>query len=260
MPAQAIDRRFEAAGAIAREAGILAARLFAGRDAETFTLKGHQDYCTEADLAVEQLIKTRLGEAFPEDDVFGEEGGGTFGDRTWVIDPIDGTANFARQIPHFCISIAFVQDGRIEIGAINQPVSGELFLARRGAGVTLNGTAIKVSSIGDIRQSTIELGWSTRRPMTDYVAMIGRLVATGAGFRRAGSGALGMAYVAAGRIEGYGELHINSWDVLAGLLMVQEAGGWANDFLAGNGLTGGNPILACTPALHEILTRITGIA
>ena len=96
--------------------------------------------------------------------------------------------------------------------------------------------------------------------MTDYVAMIGRLVATGAGFRRAGSGALGMAYVAAGRIEGYGELHINSWDVLAGLLMVQEAGGWANDFLAGNGLTGGNPILACTPALHEILTRITGIA
>jgi myo-inositol-1(or 4)-monophosphatase len=103
------------------------------------------------------------------------------------------------------------------------------------------------------------LGWSTRLPFSDYVAMIDRVMATGAGMRRTGSGALGLTDVAAGRIDGYAELHINSWDALAGLLLVEEAGGWANDFLAGDALRGGNPVLACTPRLASALRAATGI-
>jgi myo-inositol-1(or 4)-monophosphatase len=119
---------------------------------------------------------------------------------------------------------------------------------------------MKVSRIADMKQATVELGWSMRRPMSEYIAMIERVTRTGAGFRRAGSGALGLAYVAAGRIEGYAELHINSWDTLAGLLMVREAGGWTNDFLRGDGLRTGNPVLACTPALTQALVTATGIS
>ena len=111
----------------------------------------------------------------------------------------------------------------------------------------------------DIRQATIELGWSSRLPMAEYAAMVARVVATGAGIMRAGSGALGLAYVAAGRSDGYAELHINSWDALAGLLLVEEAGGWTNDFLGDDGLRRGNPVLACAPALKDALVAATGI-
>jgi myo-inositol-1(or 4)-monophosphatase len=175
-----------------------------------------------------------------------------------VIDPIDGTANFARGIAHFCVSIAFVRDGRPLVGAIYAPMSDEMFAARRGGGTTLNGRAMRVSAVTDIRQATVEVGWSPRRPTDDYIALLSHVMATGAGSRRGGSGALGLAYVAAGRSDGYCELHMQPWDVLAGLVMVEEAGGWAADFLAGDGLTEGNPVLACTPGLAEGLAQASG--
>ena len=191
--------------------------------ATAYKLKGPQDYWTAADGEVEKLIVGRLSEAFPEDTFFGEEGGGSFSPEVWVIDPIDGTANFARGIPHFCISIAFLREGRMTIGVIYDPMRRELFATLSGGGATCNGRPMRVSTLSDIRSATVELGWSMRRPMKHYVELIGQLTATGAGFRRAGSGALGLAYVADGRCEGYCELHINSWDALAGLLLV--AGG-----------------------------------
>ena len=141
------------------------------------------------------------------------------GASAWIIDPIDGTANFARGNPHFAISIAYVRDGVPEAGVVYNPVCNELYAARRGRGATLNGQSIVVSGISEMRLATIELGWSTRRPLDDYVAMVQRVFASGAGVLRQGSGALGMAYVAAERTDGYGELHINAWDVLAGLLL-----------------------------------------
>lgn len=260
MTDQEIEERYSAACVIAREAGALMRRLFEARKAGAFEWKGHQDYLTEADAEVERLVLKRLAEAFPGDTVIGEEGGGHASARVWVVDPIDGTANFARGIHHFCISLAFVRDGRIEVGAICNPMVNELYAAKRGGGATLNAAPMKVSAIADVRQSMIELGWSTRRPLADYVAMIGRVTVAGAGFRRGGSGALGIAYVAAGRIEGYAELHMNAWDALAGLLMVEEAGGRINDFLAGSGLTAGNPVLAAAPALYATLAAATGIA
>lgn len=234
-------------------------RRYADRSSIGLSFKGPQDYLTAVDGEVERLVVGRIAQAFPGDDVLGEEGGGRVGQRTWVIDPIDGTANFARSIPHFCISIAYVEDGRTEAGVIYDPVKDELFAARRGAGATLNGAPMQVSQNRDLAHCNIELGWSTRRPMADYLAMVERVNAAGASFRRAGSGALGIAYVADGRADGYAELHINAWDCLAGLLMVDEAGGWTNDFLAGDGMTKGNPVLACGPHLREQLIALTGI-
>jgi myo-inositol-1(or 4)-monophosphatase len=252
-----LEIRYLAACAIAREAGDVARHLFETRAAGTYTLKGRQDFLTEADGAVERLITGRIAEAFPDDTCVGEEGGGRYSAATWVIDPIDGTANFARGIPHFCVSLAFVRDGKPLIGAICAPMYGELFAARRGGGATVNGQPMRVSATTDIRQATIEVGWSARLPTQDYLALLQRVMATGAGFRRGGSGALGLAYVAAGRSDGYCELHMHPWDTLAGLVMVEEAGGWSADYLANDGVTHGNAVLACTPALKDTLAAAT---
>ena len=254
-----LTTRFHVACAVAHEAADIARRQFHSRDTRQFVLKGPQDYFTEAGGEIERLIIRRIGEVFPDDAFFGEEDSGTIGERTWVIDPIDGTANFSRGNPYFGISIALVHDGQPVVGVVCNPMARELFAASRGGGATVNGRPLAVSEVAEMNRATIELGWSLRRPIADYVAMVDRVTATGAGFTRGGSGALGLAYVAAGRIDGYGELHINSWDCLAGIVLVREAGGWVNDFMAGDGLTQGNPLLACTPALRGPLIEATGI-
>jgi len=257
--ASGLARRQLAAAAIARQAGDLMRRLFLDREGIELSFKGPQDYLTQADAAVERLVQGRLGEAFPEDQFYGEETGGTFGQSVWVVDPIDGTANFARGIPHFCISIAYARDHVPMLGAIYNPMTDELFEGRRGHGAHLNGRRMRASAVDDIKRSQVELGWSPRRPPQDYVAMMRRVLDAGASFRRGGSGALGMAYVADGRSDGYAELHINSWDCLAGIVMVEEAGGWACDFLAGDGMTKGNPLLATAPGIRDQMIRATGI-
>lgn len=257
---QELDRRLLAASAIAREAGALARAHFRARPkALHIDFKGDQDYISATDAEVETLIRTRLREAFPNDSFYGEEGGGEFGEDVWVVDPIDGTANFVRGIPLFCISLAFVRAGSGQIGIIYDPVHNELYAARRGAGATLNGQPMHVSGLTDIRQATIEAGWSTRLPPDPYTSLVQVIKLQGAGVRRGGSGALALAYVADGRIDAYCELHMNSWDALAGLILVQEAGGWTNDFLGNNGLTQGNPILACTPGLKDLLIEAMGL-
>jgi myo-inositol-1(or 4)-monophosphatase len=255
------DHRFSVACAVAREAGALARRRFNGRPGTAgINFKGHQDYLSATDSEVEQLVRTRLLEHFPEDSFFGEEGGGAFSDDVWVVDPVDGTANFVRGIAQFCISIAFVSGGRTRVGIIYDPMADELFAAERGRGSFLNGEPLHVSGLTELRSSTVEAGWSNRLPLRDYVSMVGRLLDEGAGIRRGGSGALALAYVAAGRIDGYCELHMNSWDALAGLLLVEEAGGWANDFLRGVGLREGNAVLGCTPGLKDDLVRLVGLS
>jgi myo-inositol-1(or 4)-monophosphatase len=221
--------------------------------------KGPQDYLTETDGQVEALIVERLGALFEGDGFLGEEGGGQPRARTWVIDPIDGTENFARGIPHFCISIAFVAEGDVLLGVVYHPLTDELFTATRGGGATVNGRPMCVRSTSDLSHAAVEVGWSSRRPMADYLALLERLAATGASLRRAGSGTLGLVYVADGRLDAYCELHINAWDALAALLMVREAGGWCNDFLAREGLTRGNAVLATTPGLKDALIGAAGI-
>ena len=272
--------RFAAAEMLAREAGALALSLRSGPEAAfAVESKSVLDYATEADRAVERLVIERLGTRFG-DGVLGEEYGiqrsaassdadsGTAGlakgqqesvDRLWVVDPVDGTFNFMHGLPVWCISLAFMLHGEIEIGIIYNPESNEMFAARRGHGAFLNGTRLAVSA-GRHAAPLVELGCSNRRPLAQYLDLVARTFAAGCEFRRLGSGALGLASVAAGRTDGYVELHINSWDVLAGMLLVREAGGWTNDFLAGEGLLRGNPIIACTPELSGTLTALVAAA
>jgi myo-inositol-1(or 4)-monophosphatase len=259
---RALDTRLHVACAIAREAGEIAKRRFVDRGSFTVGFKGPQDYLTEVDSEVERLIATRLHRLFPEDGFIGEEGEGRTGDEgapVWVVDPIDGTANFARGAPHFCVSIAAVAGREIEIGVIYDPMLDELFAARHGAGATLNGIEMRVSETKDLKVATIEAGWNMRYGADRYIGLISRIVATGAGVVRSGSGALGLAYVAAGRRDGYVENHMNAWDCLAAIALVREAGGYVSDFLSNEGLRKGGPILASAPGVKDALLAAAAI-
>lgn len=245
---------------LAEEAGRIALRGFRRRDPADITLKGAQDFLTETDAAVEAHLRARILETFPEDRFLGEEGGGTASGRSlWVVDPIDGTANFARAVAHFCTAIAYVRDGITEIGCILNPVTGEIWFARRMQGATLNGAPIRVSGTRDFAAACLELGWSRREPQETYLGVLSRLLTQGANVRRGASGALGLAWVADGRSDGYAELHMNSWDCLAGLLLVAEAGGCVSA-LPADGLVAGGAVLAATPELAGAVSEATGIA
>lgn len=253
----ALDARFAALRDIAARAGAAAAAAFRSRPRGTFTLKGPQDYLTEADAAVEALIRQEIAARFPEDAILGEEGGGAVGAVTWVIDPIDGTANFARGVAHFCVSIAVALEGRAEMGAIVQPISGEIWLARRGGGATLDGRPIAVRAGARPDQAILELGWSRRLSVPGYLRALACLLAAGASVRRAGSGALALAHVADGRSDGYGEPLMHCWDCMAGLLLVAEAGGRVGPWPAGRAdLTAPGMVLAAaSPAIETLLDQ-----
>lgn len=241
-------------------AGPLIRDAFLAPDRPAYSLKGQQDYLTETDLAVEQFVREQLTHRFPQDSVLGEEGGGQTGaDRLWIIDPIDGTANFARNIAHFCISLGVMVHGQLEAGAIYDPMRDELFLAGRGQGARLNGRPLRVSNIDALTTASAEIGWSSRKPVEGYLDLVSRTIHTGCAVRRAGSGALGLAYVSAGRIECYAEQHINAWDVAAGLLLVTEAGGLVNNFWADDGLSKGNAVLASNSLLAYKFSALTRI-
>lgn len=249
------DRRGIAVG-LAREAAALALRMRGALG--VIVAKDPLDFCTEADRAVEALVRERIAACFNEP-VMGEEAGGEPAPRLWVVDPIDGTTNYIQGSARWCVSLAYVVHGQVELGVICAPAEGRLFVAERGAGAWMNDAPIRVSGLRRGTAPVVEVGWSTRRPIADYATLIQKLVGDAIEFRRHGSGALGMADVAAGVNDGYLEVHINAWDVLAGLILVQEAGGWASDYLGGNGLVAGNPILACTPELRERLSAISGV-
>ena len=261
-PAGQAGSDLDARAAFCRELALSAGRVaLDGFDrAAGFRMKGPQDFLTETDAAVERHVKRAIAETFPDDAFLGEETGGSAGRDTWVVDPIDGTANFARGVPHFCVSIAFVRDGATEIGAICNPALGELHFARRGAGATRNGAALRVAPTRDFASACVELGWSTRVPNARYVAALAALLDKGANVRRGGSGALALAWVADGRSDGYAEVHMNAWDCLAGLLLVAEAGGRVGPFLDLGGLADGGPVIAAAPGIAEGFAAATGLA
>ena len=241
-------------------AGRLAMQGFLAAGNRATSMKGRQDFLTETDGAVERYIRSRIAEAVPEDGFLGEETGGAIKPRLWVVDPIDGAANFARGIPHFCISVAFVRDGTLELGAICNPSLDEFYFARRGRGAARNGKPIQVAATADYQQACVELGWSTRVPDKDYLGALGRLLDIGVNVRRGASGALGLAYVADGRSDAYAELHMQPWDCLAGLLLVREAGGVIGAYPTGAGLERGGAVLAACPGIADGIAGATGIA
>ena len=257
---EALDRREAFLRDMVREAADIARAGFARQAGQTVNMKGPQDYLTETDGQVESHLKARIAAVFPEDGFLGEEGGGEPGRQAWVVDPIDGTANFARSIPHFCVSIAFVAGGEVQLGAIVNPVLDEVYFGRLGHGASLNGKPIRVSATTDIAATSFEMGWSNRRPLARYIEALNDLYAAGSNVRRGACGALGLAYVADGRSDGYAELHMNSWDCLAGLLLVREAGGVTGPFLSLGGLRAGAPVLAAAPGVAAVLSQATGSA
>jgi myo-inositol-1(or 4)-monophosphatase len=242
---------------LARDAGRMAHTAF-GTSATT--LKGRHDVVTAMDRDVEAFIRREIAAHFPGDAIIGEEEGGAAGEQLWLIDPIDGTANYARGVPHYCVSIGYLEHRVPVIGAVFDPSHDWLYAAERGGGAWLNDARMQVSPVDAISGATVECGWSLRRPNADYVALVDRVLRAGGQVRRAGSGALGLCDVAAGRSEAYCELHINAWDCAAGLLLVREAGGSCNDFFAGDGLASGNPVIGTNAALASALAEVIGIA
>jgi myo-inositol-1(or 4)-monophosphatase len=223
------------------------------------TSKGPQDVVSQADLNTEILIRDRVAARFPDDAFFGEETGPVGIDGAagiWVVDPIDGTQPFVMGLPTWCVSIAFISGSVMHIGLVLAPVAGELFAAQRGRGATLNGRPISVRPAHSFDDGMVGIGYSTRTNPDDVIVTMSRLLKSGGMFQRNGSGALTLCYVACGRLIGYVEMHINSWDCLAALLLITEAGGEINDFLAGNALHDGNRVVAGPPALYGQLAAL----
>jgi myo-inositol-1(or 4)-monophosphatase len=248
--------RFDFCRALARDAGKIA---HAGFGRTSSTLKGRHDVVTEKDREVERFIRAAIAARYPDDAFIGEEEGGSSGERVWLVDPIDGTANYARGIPHYCVSIGYLECGTPVVGAVYDPSADRLYAAARGEGAWCDAERVRVSDCDRLDDAVVECGWSLRRSNDDYLAMVARVMGAGCAMRRAGSGALGLVDVAVGRSEAYCELHINAWDVGAGLLLVTEAGGFTNDFFAGDGIAEGNRVIATNAALCAKLAAVIGI-
>ena len=249
---RALDTRLDTALTIACEAAALALALRPPPGAAQGTLKGRQDWLTVADGAVEQLIADRLAAAHPEDGFQGEELGTMRGGALrWVVDPIDGTSNYARGAARWCVSIALMDGDRAVLGVLAAPALGETFSARDGSAAMLNGTPIRTAATTALDRAIIEAGWSPRVAGPDYLALCERLMGTGAMLRSGGSGALGLADVAAGRIDAYAELHINLWDCAAALAILAGAGAITTPFDPAGG-----PLLAAAPGIAAALQAV----
>lgn len=251
--------RLALAREVAREAGALALGYFERLSTLAVEFKqGGQDVVSIADREVEVLIRARIAAAFPEDGVLGEEDGLAEGSSgvLWVVDPIDGTSPFLNGLSHWCVSIAVAVDGEAEIGVIYAPVSNEFFSAAKGMGAFLNDAPIAVAPSRSIEDGLLGFGSNHRIPPEDVGCFVTALLEAGGMFYRNGSGALMLAYVACGRLVGYYEQHINSWDCLAGLCLIKEAGGWHNDFLAGEGMLRGNRIAGGAPQMKAGLVAL----
>jgi myo-inositol-1(or 4)-monophosphatase len=254
-----LDHRLAVATEVARNAGRLAKDFFDRRHELTIELKGKQDLVSIADKSVEELIRRELGAAFPGDAFLGEEGGGVEADRLWVIDPIDGTANFLRGLPYWSCVIAYVVDGVTELGLTVDPVHGELYAARLGHGATRNGRPIRVSPCADPGRACVALSFNFKLPPAAYTDMLGRLTAEGFDHRRMGSAALQLCHVADGRVEATLAPLCSSWDVIAGLLIAEEAGGLATRWTDGCSLTATRAAGASAPGVAAAFERATGM-
>ncbi|CAI8881083.1 inositol monophosphatase family protein [Methylocaldum szegediense] len=245
----------------ARAAGDIIVRSMDRVNLLTITPKGRNDFVSEVDRQAEREIIHTLQKAYPTHAFLGEESGRQGAAKTdfvWIIDPLDGTTNFLHGFPQFCVSIALLHRGRIEKGVIYDPLRQELFTAARGAGASLNNRRIRVSKQNGLKGALLGTGFpfKDQRHVDAYLGMLRDLMKDTAGIRRAGSAALDLAYVAAGRLDGFWEIGLKKWDMAAGVLLIQEAGGIVTD-LAGTGkyFESGN-VLTANPKLHQIMQGV----
>lgn len=262
LPAD-LDPRLALAEAIGREAGKLALDYFKRRETLIIeTKRDLQDVVSIADRDVENLIRSRIHQTYPADSILGEEYGlevGTSG-YTWVVDPIDGTSPFVNGMPNWCVSIAVLHEDIPVIGVISAPCHDELYVAALGKGATLNGKGLTLDSTRNIRNAVTGIGANNHVSPAFVGNMVAQLLEAGGNFIRNGSGALMLAYVAAGRLVGYYEPYMHAWDCLAGYCLVKEAGGWYHPFpTEGERLTKGSVVLAAAPGAIDDLRKVAGL-
>ncbi|RMD79762.1 MAG: inositol monophosphatase [Gammaproteobacteria bacterium] len=247
----------------ARRAGALIARMVDRVDTLEVQTKGHNDFVTEVDRRAEAEIVRTLRKAFPDHAVLAEEEAADGRWRRqrgplWIIDPLDGTTNFLHGFPQFAVSIALAVRGRLELGVVYDPLRPELFTALRGAGAQLEGKRIRVSRRPGLEGALIGTGFPFREParLDCFLRTFREVLPRTAGVRRAGAAALDLAYVAAGRLDGFWEMGLKPWDLAAGILLIEEAGGLVSDFRGRPDPLPSGHIVAGNPRVHKALLEL----
>lgn len=249
----------ETAVDIARESGALLSHYLERKVG--FELKGEHDLVTEADRASERLVVERLRTHFPSHGIVAEEGGGheSSSEFRWYVDPLDGTTNFAHGFPVFNVTLALEQAGEIVAGVVFDPTRQELFTAEKGGGAYLNNRRIQVSKAQRLEDSLVATGFpSRRRHLNVNIHFYYQLAMITHGVRRAGAAAIDLAYVACGRLDAFWEFGLNPWDMAAGLLLIEEAGGRTSDMRGAPSSVQGPHLLADNGALHEEIVQLFG--
>jgi myo-inositol-1(or 4)-monophosphatase len=245
---------------VAREAGgVLIDRLGSAQVSN----KGDIDLVTEADLASEELIIEKIRSHYPQHGILAEESGEAVivrsgrSDWKWIIDPLDGTTNYAHGYPCFCVSIAVERAGSIEIGVVYDPLRDEMFAAERGHGATLNDRRIRVSTVEDLNRAMVCTGFPYNvRERPDFARDFANFTMQAQAVRRDGSAALDLAYVACGRFDGFWEDGLSPWDTAAGLLLIEEAGGRVTDFHDAPLDIYTKKVLASNGLVHDVMMRV----
>ena len=243
------------------KAGDIILRYMNRIDTLSVTSKQRNDFVSEVDREAEQAIIDIIRKAYPDHSILAEESGDHKGkdEFQWIIDPLDGTTNFLFGFPQFAVSIALMHKGKLDQAVVYDPVKQELFTGSRGAGAQLNRRRLRVTPRRSLEGALLGTGFPFRQQqhLDAYLDMFKALFPDTAGIRRAGSAALDLAYVAAGRLDGFWEIGLSSWDMAAGALIVREAGGIVTDFDGGEDyLSSGNVVAGSPKILHEILKSI----
>ena len=241
-------------------AGKIILRHYERLEKITINLKQRNDFVSDVDIQVEQDIIRTLRKVYPNHTIIAEESGSNTGsddDCQWFIDPLDGTTNYLHGFPQFAVSIAFRYKGRMESGVIYDPLRQEMFTVSRGQGAQLNDRRIRVKSLPSLERALLGTGFPFRYPQHQqaYLNMFNSLFDRCSDVRRAGAAALDLAYVASGRLDGFWEIGLSAWDVAAGALLVQEAGGLVGDFGGGHDFLETGNIVAGSPRVFKELLQ-----
>jgi len=259
-----VSREREFAERVARLAGAEVLRRYRVSGQSSVEVKGlPRDIVTEADRASEAILLDLIRKEFPRDSVIAEESapGERRAGRVWIVDPLDGTVNFAHGVPLFSVSVGFAVDGVPEAGCVHAPILRETWSAAAGEGTTLDGRPVRVSREGDLARALLCTGFAYRRNQVaeNNLDNFTRMEMAARGVRRLGSAALDLAFVACGRFDGFWELWLSPWDTCAGIVLVREAGGLATGIGEGEDPLFGGSILAANPAIHAVLSGPAGV-
>lgn len=242
----------------ARKAGRSLVKDFREVENLQVSIKGAGDFVTRADIAAENILREELRGARPNYGWLGEETGEEAGEdptRRWIVDPLDGTTNFLHGMPHWAVSIALEYKGEIVAGVVFDAAKDEMFVAEKGAGAWMNESRLRVSARARMAEALLCTGipFGAKRTLPATMRDLARLMPVTAGVRRLGAAALDLAWVAAGRLDGYWERELNAWDIAAGLILVREAGGFVGPVRAGDDILEKGAVVAANAALFEPL-------